>query len=161
MAKAPKAAPAAINDAAKAGAETSEGAGQSAILSVSDQGATTTITPSEEQTGGGGDLAASTQALSEGETGVPDGGSVAGSPVPQAGTGDPGQVSVEAASPQVLPVQPPVEVKHQEELFTLALPTVHGGKLKGIGETVRLTRETHAAFVSARRVAEPWPDATT
>lgn len=161
MAKAPKATPAAINDAAKVGAETSEGADQSTIGSVSDQSATTTITPSEEQTGGGGDLAASTQASPEGATDTPGGGSIAGSPVPDAIAGDTSQVTAEAASPQVVPAQTPIEVKHQEEPFTLALPTVHSGKLKGIGETVWLTRETHTAFVRAGRVVAPWPDATT
>lgn len=161
MAKATKAPPAAINDAAKAGAETSESAGQSAIASVSDPSAATTITPSEEQTSGGGDLAASTQAPSKGATDNPDGGSIADAPVPQAGTGDAGQVMAETASPQVVPAQPPVEVKQQEKPFTLALPTVHGGKLKGIGETVWLTRETHADFARAGRVIALWPDATT
>lgn len=42
--------------------------------------------------------------------------------------------------------------------FALVLPTVHGRKLKGIGDTVLLTRDKHAAFVAAGRVAATWPD---
>lgn len=66
----------------------------------------------------------------------------------------------ETAGTPVVSALTPVEVKLEQEPFTLVLPTVHGGKLKSIGETVWLTREKHAAFVLAGRVVVPWPDTT-
>ncbi|WP_133121861.1 hypothetical protein [Pleomorphomonas carboxyditropha] len=77
-----------------------------------------------------------------------------------ASTASTGQTDTETTETPVAGALTPVEVKLEEERFTLVLPTVHGGKLKGIGETVWLTREKHAAFVGAGRVAAPWPDTT-
>lgn len=187
MAKAPKAAPATKNDAVKTDIETN---GDAVETETAGTDATTATTiPASSETGGDGDPAVSPEAPSEPAIENPDGGSndaekapaatVEGiAPVdapkavaPELATADfpmahePGedaaQTGSEAVEPQIVAKQPLIEVKLQEEPFTLSLPTVYGGKLKGIGETVWLTRENHAAFVLAGRVDAPWPDATT